>query len=44
MGLIPPIPETLYKAAEEGHAAFGLALMDFVAKNRRPSGHAVHPR
>ena len=32
MGLIPPIPETLYKAAEEGHAAFGLALMDFATK------------
>jgi anaerobic selenocysteine-containing dehydrogenase len=32
MGIIPPIPETLYKAAEEGHAAFGLALMDFAAK------------
>ena len=32
LGLIPPIPESLYKAAEEGHAAFGLALMDYAAK------------
>ncbi|HPQ43002.1 MAG TPA: molybdopterin-dependent oxidoreductase [Syntrophales bacterium] len=32
LGLIPPIPESLYKAAEEGHAAFGLALMEFAAK------------
>jgi anaerobic selenocysteine-containing dehydrogenase len=32
LGLIPPIPESLYKAAEEGHAAFGAALMDYAAK------------
>jgi len=32
LGLIPPIPDSLYKAAEEGHAAFGLALMDYAAK------------
>lgn len=31
LGLIPPIPESLYKAAEEGHAAFGLALMGYAA-------------
>ncbi len=29
MGLIPPIPEKLYKAAEEGHEAYGAALMEF---------------
>jgi anaerobic selenocysteine-containing dehydrogenase len=32
LGLIPPIPESLYRAAEEGHAAFGLALMEYAAK------------
>ncbi|MCX5857796.1 MAG: molybdopterin-dependent oxidoreductase, partial [Deltaproteobacteria bacterium] len=32
MGLIQSIPNSLYKAAEEGHAAFGLALMDYVQK------------
>jgi anaerobic selenocysteine-containing dehydrogenase len=32
LGLIPPIPERLYKAAEEGHAAFGAALMDYAVK------------
>lgn len=32
MGLIPPIPDSLLKAAEAGHAAFGLALMDYVQK------------
>lgn len=32
MGLIPPIPESLHKAAEEGHAVFGAALMDHVAR------------
>jgi anaerobic selenocysteine-containing dehydrogenase len=29
LGLIPPIPDSLYKAAEEGHAAFGKALMEY---------------
>jgi len=29
LGLIPPIPESLYKAAEEGRAAFGKALMAY---------------
>ncbi|MEN6360581.1 MAG: molybdopterin dinucleotide binding domain-containing protein, partial [Smithella sp.] len=29
LGLIPPIPEKLYKAAEESHAEFGKALMEF---------------
>jgi anaerobic selenocysteine-containing dehydrogenase len=32
LGLIPSIPENLYKAAEEGHAVFGAALMDYAAK------------
>jgi anaerobic selenocysteine-containing dehydrogenase len=32
LGLIPPIPDSLYKAAEEGNDAFGLALMDYAAK------------
>jgi anaerobic selenocysteine-containing dehydrogenase len=30
LGLIPPIPETLYKAAFESHAAFAKALMEYV--------------
>ncbi|MDD5170028.1 MAG: molybdopterin dinucleotide binding domain-containing protein, partial [Syntrophales bacterium] len=29
MGLIPPIPDSLYQAAEEGHAAYGKALMTY---------------
>jgi anaerobic selenocysteine-containing dehydrogenase len=29
LGLIPPIPENLYKAAEESHEAFGAALMEY---------------
>jgi len=32
LGLIPPIPDSLYKAAEEGRAAFGMALMDYIGK------------
>jgi anaerobic selenocysteine-containing dehydrogenase len=32
LGLIPPIPESLYKAAEEGHAAYGKALMEYAMK------------
>ncbi len=32
LGLIPPIPDSLYKAAEEGNDAFGLALLDYAAK------------
>jgi anaerobic selenocysteine-containing dehydrogenase len=32
MGLIPPIPDSLYKAAEESHEAFGVALMDYAIK------------
>jgi anaerobic selenocysteine-containing dehydrogenase len=29
MGLIPPIPDKLYKAAEESYEAFGVALMEY---------------
>lgn len=29
LGFIPPIPESLYKAAEEGHTAYGKALMEY---------------
>jgi anaerobic selenocysteine-containing dehydrogenase len=29
LGLIPPIPDSLYKAAEESHAAFANALMEY---------------
>jgi anaerobic selenocysteine-containing dehydrogenase len=29
MGLIPPIPDSLYQAAEKSHAAFANALMEF---------------
>ncbi|HOO39669.1 MAG TPA: molybdopterin-dependent oxidoreductase [Deltaproteobacteria bacterium] len=29
LGLIPPIPENLYTAAEESHEAFGAALMEY---------------
>ncbi|HOD28797.1 MAG TPA: molybdopterin-dependent oxidoreductase [Syntrophales bacterium] len=31
LGLIPPIPDSLYRAAEESHAAFGQALMEYAA-------------
>jgi anaerobic selenocysteine-containing dehydrogenase len=41
LGLIPPIPEGLYKAAEEGHAAFGLALMEYAA--REPAALGTMP-
>ena len=29
LGLIPPIPESLYQAAEDSHAAFAKALMEY---------------
>jgi len=29
LGLIPPIPDSLYEAAQEGHAAYGKALMEY---------------
>lgn len=38
LGLIPPIPDSLYQAAEEGHAAFGLALMDYATKEPNAIG------
>lgn len=41
LGLIPPIPDSLHQAAKEGHGAFGLALMDYVAKN--PSALGAMP-
>ncbi|HXX36144.1 MAG TPA: molybdopterin-dependent oxidoreductase [Thermodesulfobacteriota bacterium] len=41
LGLIPPIPESLYKAAEEGHTAFGAALMAYAQKE--PSALKVMP-
>ena len=41
LGLIPPIPESLYKAAEEGRAVFGAALMAYVQKE--PAASKVLP-
>jgi anaerobic selenocysteine-containing dehydrogenase len=41
LGLIPSIPESLYKAAREGHGAFGSALMDYAAKE--PAALKVMP-
>jgi len=38
LGLIPPIPESLYKAAEESHAAFGAALMEYAMKEPAAMG------
>jgi len=38
LGLIPPIPESLYGAAEEGHVAFGLALMEYAGKEPAAMG------
>ena len=35
MGLIPPLPDSLYKAAFESRAAFGKALMEFAAAEPR---------
>ncbi len=32
LGLIPPIPVSLYRAAERSHAEFGAALMEYAAK------------
>jgi anaerobic selenocysteine-containing dehydrogenase len=32
LGLIPPIPDSLFQAAKEGHAAFGPALLDYIRK------------
>lgn len=41
MGMIPPIPESLSKAAEESRAAFGAALMDYAQKE--PAALKVMP-
>jgi anaerobic selenocysteine-containing dehydrogenase len=41
MGLIPPIPESLYQAAEKGRSAYGLALLDFIQKE--PGAMKVMP-
>lgn len=38
LGLIPPIPENLYKAAEESHEAFGAALMEYAMKEPKALG------
>jgi len=38
LGLIPPIPDSLYEAAEESHAAFGTALMDYAMKEPAAMG------
>ena len=35
LGLIPPIPETLYEAAFESHAAFAKALMEYALTEPR---------
>ena len=32
LGLIPPIPDSLYKAAQESHAAYANALMEYAMK------------
>ncbi len=32
MGLIPPIPESLYQAAQQSRPAFGMALLDYAQK------------
>lgn len=41
LGMIPPIPDTLYKAAEVSHEAYGAALMDYAMKE--PSALGVMP-
>lgn len=41
LGLIPPIPDSLYKAAEEGRAAYGPALLDYLQKE--PAAMKVIP-
>jgi anaerobic selenocysteine-containing dehydrogenase len=38
LGLIPPIPDSLYKAAEESHEAFSVALMDYAMKEPAAMG------
>ena len=41
LGLIPPIPESLYEAAEKGRPAFGAALMAYAQKE--PAALKVMP-
>jgi anaerobic selenocysteine-containing dehydrogenase len=41
LGLIPPIPDSLYQAAEKGRSAFGAALMDYA--RREPAALKVMP-
>ena len=41
MGMIPPIPDSLYQAAERNRLAFGAALMDYVQKE--PAAMKVMP-
>jgi len=38
LGLIPPIPDSLYRAAEEDHIAYGVALMDYAVKEPAAMG------
>jgi anaerobic selenocysteine-containing dehydrogenase len=41
LGLIPPIPDSLYQAAREGHAAFSKALMEYAVAE--PAALAAMP-
>jgi hypothetical protein len=41
LGLIPPIPDSLYEAAEKGRSAFGAALMAYAQKE--PAALKVMP-
>lgn len=41
LGLIPPIPDSLYQAAGKGRSAFGAALMDYA--RREPAAPKVMP-
>lgn len=41
MGLIPPIPDSLYQAAEKSRSAFGMALMEYAQKE--PAALKVMP-
>jgi anaerobic selenocysteine-containing dehydrogenase len=41
LGLIPPVPESLHKAAEEGRESYGKALMKYVAEE--PQAKRIMP-
>ncbi len=41
LGLIPPIPDSLYQAADKSRSAFGVALMEYVQKE--PAALKVMP-